>query len=101
VAININIDSAVIKRLAENLLQEKIAVFYDVYQCIVVEAFSVDIMLGGSGITETYLKFAERKPMVTMAGQDLKSVACAPMCLQWKPMWYSLLCVASGYGNLS
>ena len=58
-AININIDSAVIERLAENLLQEKIAVFYDVYQCIVVEAFSVHIMLGGPGITETCLKFAE------------------------------------------
>ena len=39
--------------------------------------------------------------MVTMAGQDLESVACAPMCIQWKPMRHSLLCVASGYGNLS
>ncbi len=82
-------------------MQEKFAVVYDVYQNIVVEAFSVHVMLGGPGITETYLKFAEQKPMVTMAGQDLESVACAPMCIQWKPMWHSLLCVASGYGNLS
>jgi hypothetical protein len=29
VAININIDYAIIERLAENPLQEKIAVFYD------------------------------------------------------------------------
>ncbi len=77
-AININIEWAVIERLAENLLQDKIAVFNDVYQGIVVEVFSVHIMRGGPGITETYLKFAEWKPMVTMAGQDLKSVACTP-----------------------
>ena len=56
---NININCALIERLAENLLQEKNAVFNDVYQCIVVEAFSVHIMLGGPGITETCLKFAE------------------------------------------
>jgi hypothetical protein len=58
-AINYNIDCAVIERLAENPLEEKNAVFYDVYQCIVVEVCGVHIMLGGPGITETCLKFAE------------------------------------------
>ena len=50
-AININIDCAVIERLAENLLQEKIAVLfvYDVYQCIVagVEYFIVHLLCVG------------------------------------------------------
>jgi hypothetical protein len=60
----------------------------------------VRIMLGGPGITETCLKLAKWKPMVTMAGQDLKSVVCAPMCLQWKPMWYFLLCIALAMTSL-
>jgi hypothetical protein len=48
----ININCAVIKRLAENPLQEKIAVLY-------VMMYTSASLLGGLGITETCLKFAD------------------------------------------
>ncbi len=40
------------------------------------------------------------KPMITMARQNLKSVAYAPMYLQWKSYVVFLLCVAPGCSNL-
>ncbi len=59
-AININC-VVIIKGLAENTLQGKncCPLCYDVYQCISVEEYNVHIMLGGPGINETCLKFAE------------------------------------------
>jgi hypothetical protein len=60
ILVAININCAVIKRLAENPLREKCCpLCYDVYQCIIVEEYDVHIMLGGPGINETCLRFAE------------------------------------------
>ncbi len=57
----ININCAIIGRLAENPLQEKncCPLCYDEYQCIIVEEYNVLIILGGPGINDTCLKFAE------------------------------------------
>ena len=56
----IYINCAIIERLAETLCREKCCpLCYDVYQCIVVEEYDVHIMLGGPGISLTFLMFAE------------------------------------------
>ena len=43
-----------------------------------MDEYNVHIILGGPGISETYLRFAEQKPNVTMTSQDIKSVAYGP-----------------------
>ena len=81
----IYINCIIIERLTKNHLKEKdcCPLCYNVYQCNIAIEYNVHIMLGGPGISETCLRFAEQKPMVTMARQDLKSDAYAPMYLQW------------------